>query len=216
VKGADVDEPVEGSLHDVAQRTALGEFGRSLSALAVEQGLLRARQVGVLGDGAPWLWRVGEEHFPDAVPIVDVSHAPQHVWEVASAVFGRSHPDGGAWATHACDWLVHGHIETLLKAIAALPPIAAPPGHTKSVAEQAMGYVPTNAERMRSPTVRAQGMHIGRGIAEATGKTIVSTRAKRAGMRWTPQGLDALVPLRTSVLNGSYDAFWQGRSHALV
>jgi hypothetical protein len=157
----------------------------ALSALAVEQGLLRARQVVVLGDGAPWLWRLVEEHFPDAVHIVDVYHAKQHVWEVASAVFGRSHPDGVAWAKHACDWLVHGHIETLLKAIAALPPIAPPPGQTKSVPEQAMGYFTTNAERMRYPTFRAQGMHIGSGIAEATCKTIVSTRAKRAGMRWT-------------------------------
>jgi ABC-type nitrate/sulfonate/bicarbonate transport system ATPase subunit len=52
--------------------------------------------------------------------------------------------------------------------------------------------------------------------AEAACKTVVSTRAKRAGMRWTPQGLDALLPLRTVVLNGSFDAFWQGRSHALV
>ncbi len=65
------------------------------------------------------------------------------------------------------------------------------------------------------PAFRAQGMQIGSGIAEAACKTVVSTRAKRAGMRWTPQGLDALLPLRTAVLNGSYDAFWQGRSHAL-
>lgn len=175
-QGVSVDEPVDQSLHYVAQRSALGDFGRSLSALAVEQGLLRAKQVVVLGDGAPWLWRVVEEHFPDAVPIVDVYHAKQHVWEVACAVYGRSHPDGVAWAKQACDWLIHGPIEILLKAIAALPPIAAPPGQTRSVPEQAMGYFPTNAERMRYPTFRAQGMHIGSGIAEATCKTIVSTR----------------------------------------
>jgi hypothetical protein len=214
--GVYVDEPVEGSLHYVAKRTALGDFGRHLYTLAVEQGLSLAKQVVVLGDGAPWLWRVAEEHFPDAVQIVDVWHARQHVWDVAHTVFGRSHPDGIAWAKQACDWLVHGQIETLLKAIAALPAVAPSPGQSKSVPEQAIGYFTTNAARMRYPTFRAQGMQIGSGIAEATCKTVVSTRAKRAGMRWTPQGLDALLPLRTSVLNGSYDAFWQRRSHALV
>jgi len=36
-------------------------------------------------------------------------------------------------------------------------------------------------------------MHIGSRIAEAACKTVVSTRAKRSGMRWTPQGLDAVL-----------------------
>jgi hypothetical protein len=215
-EGVYVDEPVEGSLRYVAQRTALGDFGRHLYALAVHQGLAQAKQVVVIGDGAPWLWRLAEEHFPQAVQIVDLYHAKQHVWAVAVAVFGRGHPQAVAWAKRACDWLVHGQIETLLTAIAALPPVAPSPGQSKSVPEQAIGYFTTNATRMQYPTFRAQGMHIGSGVAEATCKTIVSTRAKRAGMRWTPQGLDALLPLRTSVLNGSYDAFWQGRAHAFV
>lgn len=216
VDGVYVDTPKDGSLHYIAQRTALGDFGRFLYALAIEQGFSRSQQVVVLGDGAPWLWRLVEEHFPDAVQIVDIWHAKQHVWDVAQAVFGRSSPEGVAWAKQACDWLVHGQIETLIKALPALPAVAPPPGQSKSVPEQAIGYFTTNATRMRYPTFRTQGMQIGSGIAEATCKTIVSTRAKRAGMRWTPQGLDALLPLRTSVLNGSYDAFWQERSHALV
>jgi hypothetical protein len=52
-------------------------------------------------------------------------------------------------------------------------------------------------------------MHIGSGIAEAACKSIVGTRAKRCGMRWTPEGLDALLPLRTAVLNGAYASFWE-------
>ena len=214
--GAWVDAPVEGSLRYVSQRSALGDFGRRLYALAVQGGLCHATQVVVLGDGARWLWRLVEEHFPGAVQIVDVWHAQQHVWEVAQAVFGRTTPEGIAWAKQACTWLVQGESETLVKSIAALPPIAPPPGQSKSVPEQAMGYFTTNAERMRYPAFRAQGMQIGSGIAEAACKTVVSTRAKRAGMRWTPAGLDALLPLRTAVLNGTFDAFWQGRSHALT
>jgi hypothetical protein len=51
-----------------------------------------------------------------------------------------------------------------------------------------MGYFTTNAERMRYPAFRAQGMQIGSGVAEAVGKTVVSTRAKRAGMRLLARG----------------------------
>jgi hypothetical protein len=54
------------------------------------------------------------------------------------------------------------------------------------------------------------------GIAEAACKTVVSTRAKRSDMRWTPKGLDALLALRTSVLNQIYGAFWQPRSQLVA
>ncbi|HEY6286973.1 MAG TPA: hypothetical protein VIX20_15025 [Ktedonobacteraceae bacterium] len=58
---------------------------------------------------------------------------------------------------------------------------------------------------MRYPAFRAQGMHLGSGIAEAACKSIVSTRAKR----WTPEGIEVLLPLRTSVLNGASDSLWE-------
>ena len=69
-------------------------------------------------------------------------------------------------------------------------------------------------QRMRYPAFRAQGMHVGSGIAEAACKTVVSTRAKRTGMRWTPEGLDAVLAVRTAVLNDTYDAFCE--QHALL
>ena len=207
--GAWVDTPVPGSLRYVARRTARGGFDRLLYALAVQGGLERAQQVIVLGDGAPWIWHLVGEQVPQAVQIVDMSHAKQHVWEVAAAVFGRATPQAAAWATSACALLVDGQTEALLAALHALPPLPPDPGHAHSVTERAVDYFTTHAERMCSPLFRAQGIHLGSGIAEAACKTVVSTRAKRSGMRWTPEGVDALLPLRTAVLNKTYDAFWE-------
>jgi Uncharacterised protein family (UPF0236) len=206
--GVYVDTPAPDSLRYVARRTAQDGFAWVLYQLAVECGLEQAQQVVVLGDGAPWIWNLAAEHFPGAVQIVDLSHAKEHVWDVAHAVFGRGTAVGTAWATHACSLLEQGQIADLVSAIAALPPIPPEPGQARSIPERAVDYFTTHAERMRYPVFRAQGMHLGSGIAEAACKTIVSTRAKRCGMRWTPEGLDALLPVRTAVLNGTYDSFW--------
>jgi hypothetical protein len=207
--GVYVDTPEEGSLHYVARRTAKGGFGWLLYHLAVHCGLHQAQQVVVLGDGAPWIWNLATEHFPEAVQIVDLYHAKAHVWDVAHAVFGRSTAEGTAWAMRACSLLEQGHSDALVSAIQVLPAIAPEPGQARSIPERAVDYFTSNAPRMRYPFFRAQGMHIGSGIAEAACKTIVSTRAKRSGMRWTPEGIDALLPLRTSVLNDTYDSFWE-------
>ncbi|HEX3642343.1 MAG TPA: ISKra4 family transposase, partial [Ktedonobacteraceae bacterium] len=211
-----IDTPKQGSQRYVARRTAKGDFDQMLYGLACQSGLAQAKQVVILGDGAPWIWKLACEHFPGAVHIVDLYHAEEHVWQVARAVYGPQTKASEVWAKDACDLLVHGKIEALVAAIAALPSIAPGPGESRSVPERAVNYFTTNAERMRYPTFRAQGIHVGSGIAEAACKTVVATRLKRSGMRWTPDGLDALLPLRTCVLNQTYDAFWQGQPHLVA
>jgi len=51
---------------------------------------------------------------------------------------------------------------------------------------------------------------------EASCQTVVTTRLKRAGMCWIPEGLDAILPLRTSMLNCTYDDFWEHRSRLVA
>lgn len=196
-----------GPKHYVARRSQAEDFGKLLYTLAVSSGLQRAHQLVVLGDGAAWIWRLVAEHFPGAVQIVDIWHAREHVWKMARAVFGPNTSEASAWAEHACSLLAEGKIEDLVAEIVVLPPVPPEPGASRSVPEIERDYFISNAARMRYPAFRAKGMQIGSGIAEAACKTVVSTRAKRAGMRWTPEGLDAVLAVRTAVLNETYDEF---------
>ena len=201
-----------GQKHYVARRSKAEDFGKLLYTLAISYGLERARQLVVVGDGAVWIWHLVAEHFPQAVQIVDIWHAREHIWKVARAVFVPGSPEASAWANHACGLLVEGKIEDLVEEIVVLPPVPPEPEASRSVPEIERDYFISNAARMRYPAFRAQGMHVGSGIAEAACKTVVSTRAKRAGMRWTPAGLDAVLAVRTKVLNDTYDAFCEQHS----
>ena len=205
-----------GPKHYVARRAKAQEFGKVLYTLAVSYGLERAHQLVVLGDGAAWIWRLVAEHFPGAVQIVDLWHAQEHVWQVARAVFGPTTPQTSAWAERACSLLVGGKIEELVEEIVVLPPVPPEPGSSRSVPDIERDYFISNAARMRYAAFRAQGMHLGSGIAEAGCKTVVSTRAKRSGMRWTPEGLAAVLAVRTAVLNDTYDAFCEQHSRLVA
>lgn len=207
VPGVFLDEP--GPITYVARQLPVEEFGRLLYALAHRCGVDRAQEVVILGDGARWIRHIVEEHFPHAVQIVDLYHAREHLWNVANAVYGSGTPQGAAWAKQADELLSHGQIEELVQMIEQLPSLPALPGASRSIPAIEAEYFLSNAQRMRYPTFRATGMHIGSGIAEAACKTVVSTRAKKSGMRWTPDGLDAILALRTCVLNQSYDSFWE-------
>jgi hypothetical protein len=112
------------------------------------------------------------------------------------------------WAQHGIDLLAQGRVEEVIAALEKLPALAPGPEKTRSVPETEADYFRTNRQRMRYPVFRAQDMHLGSGVAEAACQTVVSTRAKRSGMRWTPEGLATILALHTAVLN-QHDQEWQ-------
>jgi hypothetical protein len=134
------------------------------------------------------------------VQIVGVWHAREQVWKRVPAVFGRTSAKAAPWATQGCDLLTKGAVEELPPWMEAPPPLASEPGTSRSVPEIEADSFRTHAQRTRYPLFRAQGMHLGSGIADAAWKTVVRSRTKRSDMRWTPTGRNALLALRTAVL----------------
>jgi hypothetical protein len=64
---------------------------------------------------------------------------------------------------------------------------------------------------MRYLKFRGQGLCTSTGVLEAGCKVVIGTRLKRAGMRWTVQGANAIIALRCSKLSGRFEDFWERR-----
>jgi hypothetical protein len=71
-----------------------------------------------------------------------------------------------------------------------------------------------NAERMRYPSFRQQGLFVGSGVVEAGCKTVIGARLKRSGMFWTVRGANAIIALRCCRLSGKFEDYWEARSTA--
>jgi hypothetical protein len=186
----------------------ISAFARRVEREALRRGFDRAARRVVIGDGAPWIWRLADELFPGAIEVVDLFHAKEHLSTVAKAVFGATSELAGAWARERHAELDEGRLDELLAALAA---------HAGSCEEarRCHGYVTTNRTRMRYPLFRAQGLCVSSGVVEAACKVVVGARLKRSGMRWTLAGADAILALRACHLSGRFDAFWERRSRRL-
>jgi hypothetical protein len=172
---------------------------------ATRRGFNRAARRAVLGDGAPWIWNVANEHFPDAVQIVDRFHAKQHLSDVAKAIWGAKGEMHKSWAKARHDELDAGDIDAVLVALAV---------HAEAIdeARKCVDYITTNRDRMKYPEFRAAGLCTSTGVVEAGCKTAIGTRCKRAGMHWTVAGADAIVALRCCKLSGRLEDFWARRA----
>ena len=187
-----------------AERSPFAQrVGREAQRRRFDQAL---RQV-VLGDGAPWIWNIAEDQFPDAVQIVDRFHAKQHLSELGKALYGLTAPRAFQWADHRKNELDTGKFPALLKAIRRQVP-------RSEDARRCLHYFQTNRKRMRYPEFHAQGLCTSTGVVEAGCKVAIGTRLKRTGMHWTVPGSNAIIALRCSKLSGRFQDFWERRSEA--
>ena len=164
---------------------------------------------GRLGDGAKWIWNLTDEHFPDAVQIVDRFHVKQHLSDVAKSIYGAGSELAQQWGRERHDELDAGDIDAILR----LP--------TTTLAEddearKCIDYVERNRERMRYPEFRAAGLCTSTGVVEAGCKVAIGTRCKRAGMHWTVAGVDVDIALRCCKLSGRFEQFWERRAQRRV
>ena len=182
----------------------LSPFAARVLRAATRRGFTEAARRVVLGDGSPWIWNTTSELFPAATQILDRFHAKEHLSAVGNALFGESEA-GKAWIQQRYDELDQGRISSL---VGALHPYA---GHHKE-ARDCIHYIWTNRQRMRYPQFNQQGLCASTGVVEAGCKVVIGTRLKRAGMRWTLRGANAIIALRCSRLSGRFEDFWARRS----
>ena len=154
------------------------------------------RQPVVIGDGAKWIWNIADRLFPEAAHIVDYWHACEHLCDTVK-IFDHILSDPAAFTDQLIDHLDHGDIGAITDQIDTLK-LAGYKGRLADKTSNALAYFTGNAHRMHYQHYRAMGWFIGSGPVEAACKTIVAQRAKQAGMRWTINGLDPILTIRTT------------------
>jgi hypothetical protein len=57
-------------------------------------------------------------------------------------------------------------------------------------------------------------LFVGSGVIEAGCKTVIGSRLKQSGMFWTVRGVNAILALRCSHLDGRFEYCWEERREA--
>ena len=196
------------ALSYVAARESVDAFGHRLLAEAARRGALEVldwhgsplrRQLAVLptvlllGDGAPWIWRLGADYFGTRLEVLDYYHATEHLWTVAQAVFGEGTTAARDWAAARSRELQASGPDPVHVALARLRPLTP---EAATVVRRERQYFRTHAGRLDYPAIRAQGLPIGSGAVESAAKHLIQHRLKRAGARWSEAGARGVIAVR--------------------
>jgi len=172
------------------------------------------RRIVFLCDGKHAIWTAAEklESYPMATLILDFFHAAEHLSKAAEALFGKKSVPAKRWYNKNRERLrdaVGGARSAIRSMQYCLGKRRLRKGSERyKTVKRVIGYFRRNLPKMAYADFRAQGLPIGSGPVEAACKTVVNARLKRSGMRWTRDGGQRVLNLRTHVLSKRWDVFW--------
>jgi hypothetical protein len=183
-------------------------FGWRIYGEAQRRGLAHARRVVILGDGAEWVKNLAEMHFPQALSIIDLYHARQHVSGLCRTLYGVDEKKMERCRQRWWALLDAGRVETIVSQ--ARRNLPEDPDLAKAATVE-IRYLDKNKTRMRYTQFREQGLFVGSGVIEAGCKTVIGQRLKQSGMEWSVRGANAIIALRCVMKSNRLEDYWEAR-----
>jgi len=177
------------------------QFGQDLSLVAsrIPQEDLR---IGLLGDGADWLWKHMVACFPKGRQILDYYHCAEHIHKVARLQYGEKSPKCLEWVESTIARLFYAEVDNVIWGLERMKPRDS---LAEEEIEKLIGYLHNNRERIHYHGDRIGGYPIGSGGIESANKFICHTRMKRSGAWWVKETGNEMLAIRCAIYNGTYD-----------
>lgn len=164
----------------------------------------------VITDGHPSLEKYIRDNplFKDCDILIDFYHAMEHLSLASEVIFGESSETGKKWYQKWRGLLLEDNNSvTRLYRSMKYYNISLSRARQKKLRKE-MNYFKKRMARMNYAYYRKKGLPIGSGPVEAACKSIVKTRLCRSGMRWSREGGQNILNLRTYLKSGRWDSFW--------
>ena len=170
----------------------------------------RQRPWVVVMDGALALWAViatvlkGIEY----VGILDIIHVVEYLWNAGNALHGEGTATTQRWVYNHLLSLLHGHVGRViggLKQTVSKRTLNA--GQRKAV-KDTIRYFENHRQWMQYDEYLQAGYPISSGVVESTCGHTVKDRMEGTGRRWSIDGAESTLLLRSVYTSGDWDAYW--------
>jgi len=169
-----------------------------------------------LMDGQRSLWTSCATHLPrsNRVEILDLLHAAEYVWNAAYLF----HPEGSDAATtfvrDRVMRILQGEVGYVIGGLRQMATKRGLPAKKRKKLTQICNYLNRNRHRMRYDEYLTAGYPIASGVIEGACRHVVKDRMERSGMRWTIDGAQAMLDLRSTSVNDQWSTFQLHRINA--
>ena len=163
------------------------------------------KQIVCIADGARDLWGYFRKKYPRAIHVLDFYHACEHLSNL-SQLFFKKHSEAQVWYEKYKTILKEDQkgASKLIRAVRYRRSIM-----KKNISiETEIKYFQRNRKKMSYYELQQNNLPIGSGVIEAACKNFIGARMKKSGMRWTIEGGQTILTLRSLILSDRWEKFW--------
>lgn len=158
-------------------------------------------RIALLGDGADWVWNVMTRSFPEGRQVLDYYHVSEHISKLAKLQHGDT--------LAALEWkeatITRLFMDQTGYVIGGLRRMNAKTTEAAEEIRKLIGYLSNHADKLGYQKCRDEGIPIGSGGIESANKYISHVRLKVSGAWWLEEHGNAMLRVRCSIYNGTFN-----------
>ena len=201
-EGSRLDTVYIGRMPEKGKTQAKGLLEKEVEAITKKHEF---KYMVCIGDGARDLGQFFRKKYPDAIHVIDFFHVCEHLSKL-SELFFRDSSDAKAWyKKHRA--ILKEDPNGASKVIRAVRYRRSKTKESPEI-EAALKYLQRNRGKMNYFELKQNNLPIGSGVVEAACKKLIGARMKKPGMRWTVDGGQTVLTLRSLILSNRWEHFW--------
>jgi hypothetical protein len=181
-------------------------FERLVERVAQREGDHIQHRVA-LTDGAEALQDRVRDQLPRFSLVLDIIHTSEYLWGAANALMGETHPERTAWVGEQLLEILSGRTTAVIQTLESLAQDPSLSTAQRETLNTTIGYYQRNLPYMHYDQYLANGWPIATGVVEGACGHLVKDRMEQSGMRWTQEGAQAVLDLRSVRVNDDWDDY---------
>jgi hypothetical protein len=143
--------------------------------------------------------------------IMDLYHVLEYLWEAAYVFHKEGSEEAQAWVTSRLRLLLLGKVACIITSLKYEVQHRQLTSSKMATLKKVITYLHNGQPYMKYHLYIAKGYPIGSGVIEGTCRNLVNDRFGLTGMRWSVDGAESLLKIRSLDLNQKFDSFWHFR-----
>ena len=164
------------------------------------------KPVVVLLDGALGLWNLATKLFKPwkrVTFVLDILHVVGYLWSAANALFGEASKAGKHWVQQKLTAILRGQVGYVIGGLRQILTKQRLRQSVRQTLAKVITFLHNHRRWMKYDQYLAMGLPVGTGVVESACGSVVKHRMEGEGKRWSLQGAEAILTLRS--LKKSHD-----------
>jgi hypothetical protein len=140
--------------------------------------------------------------------ILDIVHAIEYLWKAAWCLYPTADPDAEAWVKERLRRLLEGDVSGVAAGIRRSATKRGMEPEQRYAMDKCADYLLKYKTMMRYDEYLAAGMPIATGVIEGACRHLIQDRMDISGARWSLDGAEAILRLRSLRSSGDFDTYW--------